>query len=235
MGGRSALAEGPAAWFDFRVYNDLLRVHRRHHGKLLLVVSAARPAVHLAVRAHALSSGLRAVDARRLRPLPLRRRARRGRAQASALRCGCSGRRRQRLHRPERLLHGRAADRRSRQSRPAARALRRAVRHPHHQAAARAAAPAGAGGVGALAHHRSRRRRPRPRWWRRRHGSTAPTSGWPISGTSCRCSTILQEHGNGMLFLQIPSAFYAARLVGLPVAVGLGRCRRSCLRPRSPR
>ena len=25
MGGRSALAEGPAAWFDFRVYNDLLR------------------------------------------------------------------------------------------------------------------------------------------------------------------------------------------------------------------
>ena len=26
MGGRSALAEGPAAWFDFRVYNDLLRV-----------------------------------------------------------------------------------------------------------------------------------------------------------------------------------------------------------------
>jgi alpha-1,2-mannosyltransferase len=25
MGGRSALAEGPAAWFDFRVYNDVLR------------------------------------------------------------------------------------------------------------------------------------------------------------------------------------------------------------------
>ena len=25
MGGRSALAQGPAAWFDFRVYNDLLR------------------------------------------------------------------------------------------------------------------------------------------------------------------------------------------------------------------
>ena len=29
----------------------------------------------------------------------------------------------------------------------------------------------------------------------------------------------LQEHGNGMLFLQIPSAFYAGRLVGLPIAV----------------
>jgi hypothetical protein len=28
----------------------------------------------------------------------------------------------------------------------------------------------------------------------------------------------LQEHGNGMLFLQIPSAFYAGRLVGLPIA-----------------
>ncbi len=27
----------------------------------------------------------------------------------------------------------------------------------------------------------------------------------------------LQEHGNGMLFLQIPSTFYAVRLVGLPV------------------
>ena len=25
MGGRSALAEGPSAWFDFRVYNDFLR------------------------------------------------------------------------------------------------------------------------------------------------------------------------------------------------------------------
>ena len=29
----------------------------------------------------------------------------------------------------------------------------------------------------------------------------------------------LQEHGNGMLFLQIPSTFYAARLVGLPVSL----------------
>ena len=29
----------------------------------------------------------------------------------------------------------------------------------------------------------------------------------------------LQEHGNGMLFLQIPSAFYAGRLIGLPIAV----------------
>jgi putative flippase GtrA len=29
----------------------------------------------------------------------------------------------------------------------------------------------------------------------------------------------LQEHGNGMLFLQIPSAFYAGRMIGLPVAV----------------
>jgi len=29
----------------------------------------------------------------------------------------------------------------------------------------------------------------------------------------------LQEHGNGMLFLQIPSAFYAGRMVGLPIAV----------------
>ena len=29
----------------------------------------------------------------------------------------------------------------------------------------------------------------------------------------------LQEHGNGMLFLQIPSTFYAVRLVGLPVSL----------------
>jgi hypothetical protein len=29
----------------------------------------------------------------------------------------------------------------------------------------------------------------------------------------------LQEHGSGMLFLQIPSAFYAGRLVGLPIAL----------------
>ena len=29
----------------------------------------------------------------------------------------------------------------------------------------------------------------------------------------------LQEHGNGMLLLQIPSAFHAGRLVGLPIAV----------------
>jgi hypothetical protein len=29
----------------------------------------------------------------------------------------------------------------------------------------------------------------------------------------------LQEHGNGMLFLQIPSAFYAGRMIGLPIAV----------------
>ena len=99
-------------------------VARCRHGILCLVLSAAHPAADLAVGAHALSSGLRAVDARRLRPLPLRGRLRRGRAQASALRGGRSGRRHERLLRPERLLHRRAADLRPRQARPPARALR---------------------------------------------------------------------------------------------------------------
>ena len=153
MGGRSALAEGPAAWFDFRVYNDLLRVligitesyFWSYPPHVLLFIwpfglMPYLPAFVLwtlggfALFLYAAAAG--GVERKHLLFV----------AVAPAVAVNVS-------HRPERLLHGRAADRRSRQPRPAACAGRSAVRHPHHQAAARAVAPSCPDGVGALAHH----------------------------------------------------------------------------------
>ena len=140
MGGRSALAEGPAAWFDFRVYNDLLRsligitesYFWSYPPHILLFIwpfglMPYLPAFVLwtlggfALFLYAAAPG--GVERKHLLFLAV--------APAVAINVfiGQNG-----FFTAALLIGG--LD----QSRPAARAGRRAVRHPHHQAAARAAA-----------------------------------------------------------------------------------------------
>ena len=234
MGGRSALAEGPAAWFDFRVYNDLLRAiigitesyFWSYPPHVLLFIwpfglMPYLPAFVLwtlggfALFLYAAARG--GVERKHLLFVAV--------APAVAINVfiGQNG-----FFTAALLIGGLVnLDRR-----PAAR--RRAVRHPHHQAAARPAAPGGAVGVRALAHHR------------RRGGDDGRTGGGHVMALRRRhLDGLSQERRAGAALPARARQRHAVpanpirllrRLasIGLPVSRSTGRCRRSCRRPRSP-
>ena len=125
----------------FRSLQQCAAGHHRPPGfpASLLVVPAAYPAVHLAVRPHAVSAGLRRMVRHRRRALSVGLLGRHP-ARAIAVPRGRARCRDLRLLWPERFLHCGAADRRPAQPRSPAGARRRIVRHSQRQAADRAAA-----------------------------------------------------------------------------------------------
>ena len=222
--------KGPAAWFDFRVYNDMSDASS----------SASRRATSGRIRRTSCCSSGRSGSCPIFRPSFCGRccgfalflyvaRGRRRRAQAlcCSLRSHppspstCSSARMDSSRRA--LLIGGLS-----QSRPPACARRRAVRHPHHQAAARPAAAAGAGGDGALANHRRGGGDDRRARGGHRRGSTAPTSGRPISaqrraGSSISCRSM----ATACCSCKSRPRSTPVGSSGLPVGLGLGGCRPS--------